>query len=221
MKKLFVSIGVCLISLSTVAQVKFKLTDTIGKWNQGNLYRDSLKQEFIQQEITKKINAARVKKGMKPLISDIGLKPAAVHNAIYNRYCFAHDIHSTWSYSTMTHFQNVDIPNFTEIVDPWARISLLDRTKFAGITENLTLSLIMSPNLTFQQVIDIAVGDFAHSLPHWESLTEHEQWDAMYVYYDLHTGSLCEPLTYEYLDGTTNTIYTMNTIVYVILGDYK
>lgn len=227
MKKLFIFAIVTVSSINCMfSQVKskttpkYKLTDTIGYWNYGNLYTDSIKQEFIQNEIIKQFNAARIAKGVAPLTPDAGLKPAAVHNAKYNRYCLANEIEQIPGQTIyMSHFQKVDIPNFEEIPEVGARIKLLDQTKFGGITEELTFNVICACNpQTFQQTVDNTVNNFKASVHHWDDIVG-EQWDAVYVYYDLHATELVSwvnPFT-----GVHESLNSMNVITYVILGVYK
>jgi len=226
MKKLFIIAIVTVSSINCMfSQVKskttpkFKLTDTVGTWNRGNLYRDSLKQEFIQSEIIKQFNAARIAKGVAPLTPDIGLKPAAVHNAIYNRYCMFHGIINDNSESTMTHYQNVNIPNFDEIPEVGARIKLLDESKFDMITEELQFAVVCEcVNPTFQQVSTQVTENFKQSAAHWGDIIN-SKWDAVYVYYDLHATELftwTNPFT-----GVFESIGSMNVMIYVILATYK
>jgi hypothetical protein len=226
MKKLFIIAIVTVSSINyTFSQVKskttpkFKLSDTVGTWNRGNLFRDSLKQEFIQSEIIKQFNAARIAKGVASLTPDVGLKPAAVHNAIYNRYCMFHDIINDNSEWTMTHYQNVDIPNFNEIPEVGARIKLLDESKFDMITEELQFAVVCEcVNPTFQQVSTQVTENFKQSAAHWGDIIN-SKWDAVYVYYDLHATELftwTNPST-----GVFEPIGSMNVIIYVILATYK
>ena len=59
MKKLIFVFGILITGTVFGQTAKFKLTDTTGRWNTGNDYLDSLKQEFIQEEIVKQLNAIR------------------------------------------------------------------------------------------------------------------------------------------------------------------
>jgi len=227
MKKLFIIAIVTVSSINCMfSQVKskttpkYKLTDTVGTWNKGNLYLDSIKQEFIQNEIIKQFNAERMARGVAPLTLDPGLKPAAVHNAIYNRYCMYHGIiQDAGSESTMTHFQNVDIPNFNEIPEVGARIKLLDESKFDMITEELQFAVVCEcVDPTFQQVSTQVTENFKQSSAHWNSITN-KTWDAVYVYYDVHATELftwTNPFT-----GVFEPIGSMNVMIYVILATYK
>jgi len=179
-----------------------------------------LKQEFIQNEVIKQFNAARKAKGIAPLTADVGLKPAAVHNAIYNRYCMHKGIvQYAGSETTMTHFQNIDIPNFNEIPEVGARIKLLDQSKFNAITEELTFNPICAYNPeTFQQAIAHVVNNFKASEHHWADITN-KHWDAVYVYYDLHATELftwTNPVS-----GKLEPLNSMNVMIFVILGEYK
>jgi hypothetical protein len=225
MKKLIICLLIINVSTNiSISQVKttpkFKLTDTIGTWNYGNLYRDSLKQDFIQTEIIKQFNSARIAKVITPLTTDSGLRPAAVHNAIYNRYCLANQIEQyAGSGTTMTHFQYVDIPNFEEIPELGARIKLLDQNKYQMITEEITFNAICACNPeTFQQAVNHVVDNFKASSTHWNSITN-VTWDAVYVFYDLHATELfmwTNPFTGQY-----ESFKGMNVMIYVILGKYK
>jgi hypothetical protein len=187
---------------------KFKLSDTTGDWNQGNNYLDSLKQEFIQLETFKEINRRRAAYGMKPLVLDTGLRPAAVHNAIYNRWCLKNRIvQQPGDDCTMTHFQRVDMPGFTEIEFPMFRIRLLDQTRFASITEELTWEPIfnLQNKDTFKQRVDGNIFGFEMSEGHWYDITKDPKWDAIYIFYDLHY---------------TGDTKSEHVCVFIILGDY-
>ena len=187
---------------------KFKLSDKHGDWNAGDDFLDSLKQEFIQAEVVKKINSIRVANGMKALILDEGLRPAAVQNAIYNRWCLKNRIVQYPDENcTMTHIQRIDMPNFEEIYWPDARIKLLDQTRFSSITEELTYDLI--PNLqktdTYQKRVDEVIKLYKASEGHWYDITKDPKWDAVYVFYDFKTIT------------SSDTV----VIVYIILGNYE
>jgi hypothetical protein len=107
MKKLIVIVAV-LVNSVAIGQSTFKLTDTIGhfginqslniftgEWtfiNNGNPKRDSLKREYIQKVSINKLNEIRKAAGMKALVYDERLKPAAWHNVVYNRYCRTNNI---------------------------------------------------------------------------------------------------------------------------------
>lgn len=191
MKKLIVVFGIMLTSGLGFGQ-KFKLSDTVGRTNRGNDYLDSIKREFIQVESVKKLNKIRKDLGMKPLIYDERLKPAAYHNVVYNRYCQWNEIiqpnqPKENGNSTMTHTQDVDIPNFKEIVWPDQRISLLEKGVFSKITEELTQDIIWS-TWTFDEVTKRPWDRYKICSAHWGALTKSTVWDAIYFYYDTKTG---------------------------------
>ena len=74
--------------------------------------------------------------------------------------------------SYMDHTQKFDIPNFTEIQEPFMRVRLLDRTVFSEMTEELG-----------------TVGDvmgFNFCPYHWADLNN-AKWDAVYAYTDHYT----------------------------------
>ena len=207
MKKLFFIFSVLVVSSVTAQTPKFKLTDKHGDWNAGDVRLDSLKQEFIQAEVVKKINSIRVANGMKALILDEGLRPAAVQNAIYNRWCLENKIVQYPDETcTMTHIQRIDMPNFEEIYWPDARIKLLDQTRFSSITEELTYDLIfdLQNTETYQKRVDEVIKLYKACDAHWNAMTKNPKWDAIYVFYDLHASE----------KGKT-------AIVYIILGNYK
>ena len=197
---------------------KFKLTDTIGhtgdftkmdsNWNivkvkDADLILDSLKFEFLQTETIKKLNKIRREFGMPELIVDIRLKPAAIHNANYNRYCMQHKIFQPgheWEQQgkwTMTHFQRVDIPGHDEILYPDQRIKLLQPNIFSGIAEELT-SCITYNNWTYDKISDNIINAYKACSAHWNALTTNTKWNCIYLYIDRKNG-----------------------ICYAILGQYK
>jgi hypothetical protein len=193
-------------SVTSNISPKFKLSDTTGKWNRGNDYLDSLKQEFIQLETFKEINRRRAAYGMKPLVLDTGLRPAAVHNAIYNRWCLKNRIvQHPGDDCTMTHFQRVNMPGFTEIEFPMSRIRLLDQNRFASITEELTWCAIanLQNTDTYKKRVDHVIENYECSKAHWYDITKDPKWDAIYIFYDLHFTDTAQ-----------------NVCVFIILGDY-
>jgi len=159
---------------------------------------DSLKREFIQVEAVKKLNAIRKEKGMKPLIFEEALRPAAYHNSFYNRYMFEHKLSAENDGSYLTHSQSIDIPNFEEIEEPWDRVKLCDRSKIQSITEELTQSWGFDQSkLTYNKMCDDIWESYAICDAHWGALTREKQWDCVFVYRD------CE-----------------NSVVVTILGKY-
>jgi hypothetical protein len=214
MKKLIILVISTVYVLSAIAQKpiasrvapKFKLSDTTGDWNQGNNYLDSLKQEFIQLETFKEINRRRAAYGMKPLVLDTGLRAAAVHNAIYNRWCLKNRIvQRPGDDCTMTHDQRVDMPGFDEIKFPEFRIKLLDQTRFASITEELTWCAIfnLQNTDTYKMRVDHVIKNYEVSEAHWYAITKNPKWDAIYIFYDLHFTDTAQ-----------------NVCVFIILGNY-
>ena len=214
MKKLLVLL-VLLVSGLGYSQ-NFKLSDVVGKFQTRydshfdydsslNQYiyvkelvreteplRDSLKREFIQVEAVKKLNAIRKEKGMKPLIFEEALRPAAYHNSFYNRYMFEHKIESRIGddyTSYMTHNQTHDIPNFEEIEYPWDRVKLCDRSKIQSITEELTQSWGYDESKwTFSQTCDKIWEHYGICDAHWNALTKNPKWDCVFVYKDCENG---------------------------------
>lgn len=208
MKNLIVIIAV-LVSGFVYSQNKFKLTDTIGhfninqslniftgEWtfiNAGNPAHDSLKREYIQKVSVDKLNEIRKGLGMKPLVYDVRLKPAAWHNVVYNRYCQDNNVFQPGEefiqqgLYTITHTQRVDIPNFTEILWPDQRISLLDKSVFHQITEELTQEFY-GEDMTYKEVSESVWKKFKHCNGHWTSLTKVTNWDCIYFYYDNTNG---------------------------------
>jgi hypothetical protein len=208
MKKFLVVLAVAVSSFS-FSQPTFKLTDTIGHFginrqldiftgvytfiNNGNPQRDSLKREYIQKVSIDKLNEIRKASGMKALIYDERLKPAAWHNAVYNRYCLTNRIFQPGEEKmqrgkyTQTHNQRVDIPDFTEILYPEQRISLLDQTVFSKITEELT-SERYAESKTYMQVAEAVWFKYKVCDGHWSALTKDTEWDCVYFYYDTTNG---------------------------------
>jgi hypothetical protein len=186
MKKLLLAASL-LVSVISVAQTKpkYKLTDLVNRAY--NYKQDSLKNEFMCAEIIKKLNAIRKTKGMKPLIVDARLAPAAYHHAIYLDYVHDHKIMAPENdYKTsMTHFQRYDIPGFNEILDPWDRIKLLQPGVFRSITEELT-GIGCTIQLTYDQVTTNTLNDYKACSAHWTSLTTNPNYDAVFMFITHH-----------------------------------
>jgi hypothetical protein len=216
MKKLVLAVSILVSGL--VFGQDFKLSDTIGHtgdfykfdddWNlikikDANLILDSLKHEFIQTETLKRLNKIRQNAGMKPLIVDIRLKPAATHNAYYNRYCADNKIFQPgeeWAQQgkfTITHTQRVDIPNHEEILWPDQRIKLLEPNIFSEINEELTMSWYTDDH-TYDRICNMVLDHYKVCSAHWNSLTKNPKWDCVYFYQD-----------------------RVNGFCYVILGSYN
>ena len=211
MKTLLVIIAVTLSAVSfsqTKPIPKFKSTDTVGHMHTFKIYdkdgylvgetpadsiRDSLKSELIQTLTLQKLNKIRKDAGIKELIVDIRLKPAATHNATYNRYCSENRVFQPgyeWYQKgkfTITHDQLVDIPNFEELKEPWDRIKLLEPGVFSSITEELTMSGFWSTN-TFDQAADNILDGYKACSAHWTALTKNPKWDGVYFYHDRVNG---------------------------------
>jgi len=220
MKKLLVIAAVTLSAVcfsQTKSIPKFKLSDTVGHtgtfWILKDGYlvgetpadsiRDSLKCEFIQTETLKKLNKIRKDAGMKELVVDIRLKPAATHNAKYNLYCFKNKVFQPgyeWYQKgkiTMTHSQFVDIPNFEELKEPWDRIKLLEPGVFSSITEELQTGFYL-PWDTFDFITSDILNGYKACDAHWTALTKNPKWDCVYFYHD-----------------------RVNAYCYIILGSYS
>jgi hypothetical protein len=206
MKNLILTVS--LVISSFVVGQNFKLSDTIGhtgdfyEWGDNwdlikvadaNKISDSIKCEFIQSETLKKLNKIRKESGMKPLIVDDRLKPAATHNAYYNRYCADNDIFQPgqeWAQQgkfTITHTQRVDIPNHEEILWPDQRIRLLEPNVFSEITEELTMSTMYAIR-TYDFITDDILFAYKACDGHWFSLTKNPKWDCVYFYQDRVNG---------------------------------
>jgi hypothetical protein len=187
MKKLLLAASL-LVSVISVAQTKpkYKLTDLV---NRAYDYKqDSLKNEFMCAEIIKKLNAIRKTKGMKPLIVDVRLAPAAYHHAIYLDYVHDHNIlngEDNDNVNTATHFQRYDIPRFNEILDPWDRIKLLQPSVFRSITEELT-GIGSTFKETYDQVTTNTLNDYKACSAHWTSLTTNPNYDAVFMFITHH-----------------------------------
>jgi hypothetical protein len=208
MKKFLVVLAVAVSSVG-FGQAAFKLTDTIGHFginesldiftgvwtfiNNGDPKRDSLKRENIQKVSIDKLNEIRKASGMKALVYDARLKPAAWQNTVYNRYCLTNRVFQPGEEKmqrgkyTQTHNQRVNIPNFTEILYPEQRISLLDQTVFSKITEELT-SERYAESKTYMQVAEAVWKKYKVCDGHWSALTKDTQWDCVYFYYDITNG---------------------------------
>lgn len=177
-----------LVSIISVAQTKtksstkYKLTDIIPNSYIRNY--DSLADVFISTETIKKLNAIRKAKGMKPLIVDARLAPAAYHHAIYIDYVMDHNIlngEDNDGVSTVTHFERHDIPNFTEILDPWDRIKLLEPGVFRSITEELS-GIGSTYKETYDQVTTNTLNFFKGCSAHWTALTANPKYDAVFMF---------------------------------------
>jgi hypothetical protein len=184
MKKLLLAASL-LVSVLAISQpkqkssTKYKLTDLV---NRAYDYKqDSLKNEFMCTEIIKKLNAIRKTKGMKPLIVDARLAPAAYHHAIYLDYVHDHKILSEDGKFTMTHVERYDIPNFTEILEPWDRIKLLELGVFKEIREELTV-IGCTIKATYDQVTSSTLHNYEACDAHWAALTTNIKQDAIFMF---------------------------------------
>jgi hypothetical protein len=186
MKKLLLAASL-LVSVISVAQTKpkYKLTDIVPS---SYIYNyDSLADVFMCAEIIKKLNAIRKTKGMKPLIVDTRLAPAAYHHAIYLDYVHDHKIMAPENdYKTsMTHSERYDIPGFNEILDPWDRIKLLQPSVFRSITEELT-GIGCTIKATYDQVTTNTLNYYKACSAHWTSLTTNPNYDAVFMFITHH-----------------------------------
>jgi hypothetical protein len=181
-----------LVSVIAVSQTKakqstkYKLTDLVNRAY--DYSKDSLKNEFISSETIKKLNAIRKAKGMKPLIVDARLAPAAYHHAFYLDYVHDHKILSgedNDNVTTMTHSERYDIPNFNEILDPWDRIKLLEPGVFRSITEELT-GFGVTYTLTYDQVTTNTLNYYKSCSAHWNALTSNPKYDAVFMFITHH-----------------------------------
>jgi len=149
-------------------------------WTTGAWVYDSIEDRIDQIKGVNELNAIRKKAG-KPLLKwDDRLQPAAMHHITYMRYCKKHhlindpdgvekDTIKFKDYSFMGHKQIFDIPNFKEIVWPDWRVSLLDRTVFSEMTEELSSGC--------------NVMGFNWCPYHWADLND-PKWDAVFAYTD-------------------------------------
>ncbi len=150
MKKLVLAIAVSLVTLNSFSQntKTYKLGEvfTPSWYVPVVVVFDSVKDRKNQIKAVNELNAIRKKAG-KPLLKwDDRLQPAAVHHVTYMKYCKKHHLinepefvekDTNYDASYMDHTQKFDIPNFTEIQEPFMRIRLLDRTVFSEMTELL------------------------------------------------------------------------------------
>ena len=191
MKKLLLAASL-LVSVLAISQTKqksstkYKLTDIVPRSYIKNY--DSLADVFMCTEIIKKLNAIRKTKGMKPLIVDARLAPAAYHHAIYLDYVHDHKIlngEDNDNVNTATHFQRYDIPGFDEILDPWDRIKLLQPGVFRSITEELT-GIGCTIKATYDQVTTNTLNYYKACSAHWTSLTTNPNYDAVFMFITHH-----------------------------------
>ena len=153
-------------------------------WTTGEWVYDSIEDRIDQIKSVNELNAIRKKAG-KPLLKwDDRLQPAVVHHVKYMQYCKKHHLINAPDFvekdtikfkdcSFMDHNQKFDIPNFTEIQEPFMRVRLLDRTVFSEMTEELgTVGNVMG---------------FNWCPYHWASLNN-AKWDAVYAYTDDYTS---------------------------------
>ena len=188
MKKLVLAIAVSLVTLNSFSQntKTYKTGEVftpswyvpvVVKW-------DSVKDRNNHIKSVNELNAIRKKAG-KPLLKwDDRLQSAAIHHVKYMQYCKKHHLVNTPAfvekdtikfrdYGFMGHKEMFDIPNFKEIVWPDMRISLLDRTVFSEMTEELGSGFY--------------VMGFDFCPYHWADLND-AKWDAVYAYTDDYTG---------------------------------
>ena len=178
--------GIVFSQTKPKSSTKYKLTDIIPISYIRNY--DSLADAFMCVEMIKKLNAIRKTNGMKPLIVDARLAPAAHHHAIYLDYVHDHKILSgedNDNVTTMTHFQRYDIPGFNEILDPWDRIKLLQPNVFRSITEELT-GIGSTIQLTYDQVTTNTLNYYKACSAHWTSLTTNPKYDAIFMFITHH-----------------------------------
>ena len=188
MKKLVLAIAVSLVTLNSFSQntKTHKLGEAFTPdWYVPSPYvYDSVTNRKAQIKSVNELNAIRKKAG-KPLLKwDDRLQPAAVHHVKYMQYCKKHhlinapdfvekDTIKFKDYSFMDHTQKFDIPNFTEIQEPFMRVRLLDRTVFSEMTELLGSGFY--------------VMGFDFCPYHWADLNN-AKWDAVYAYTDDYTS---------------------------------
>lgn len=187
MKKLVLAIAVSLVSFNSFSQNT--KTHKLGEAFTPDWYVpvvvvfDSVEDRKNHIKSVNELNAIRKKAG-KPLLKwDDRLQPAAVHHVKYMQYCKKHHLVNTPAfvekdtakfrdYGFMGHDEIFDIPNFKEIAWPDMRISLLDRTVFSEMTEELGSG------------IDVMGFNFCPY--HWAALND-AKWDAVYAYTDPYT----------------------------------
>jgi hypothetical protein len=143
---------------------------------------DSVKDRKDQIKSVNELNAIRKKAGKPILKWDDRLQPAAVYHVKYMQYCKKHhlvneqffaDKDTAEDRSYMGHTEKFDIPNFTEIQEPFMRVRLLDRTVFSEMTELLGSGFY--------------VMGFNFCPYHWADLND-AKWDAVFAYTDDYTG---------------------------------
>lgn len=137
---------------------------------------DSTVQQFMEEEILKRINEYRIAKGVSPLRADTILATAAYHHLEYMRRSGEFD-----------HEEKTDLPDFNELPWPSYRRKLLDQNKIWAITEELLSYLIMfnSPTFTFEYMIEhTTTNGFKTCSAHWRALMNPE-YDCAFVVYDM------------------------------------
>ena len=188
MKKFVLAIAVSLVTLNSFSQntKTHKLGEAFTPdWYVPSPYvYDSVTNRKAQIKSVNELNAIRKKAG-KPLLKwDDRLQPAAVHHVKYMQYCKKHHLINAPDFvekdtikfkdcSFMDHNQKFDIPNFTEIQEPFMRVRLLDRTVFSEMTELLGSGFY--------------VMGFDFCPYHWADLNN-AKWDAVYAYTDDYTS---------------------------------
>lgn len=187
MKKLVVVLavvfsGIVFSQTKPKSSPKYKLTDLVNiTWD---YHLDSMKFIFIRDVAIKKLNAIRKTKGMNPLIVDFRLAPAVYHHSFYLNYVYDHDIKDVDGWH-LTHTERFDIPNFTEILEPWDRIKLLEPCVFKEIREELT-GIGYNGRMTFDQVAVSTLNGYKACDAHWNALTTNPNLDAIFMYINQH-----------------------------------
>jgi len=185
MKKLVLAIAVSLVTLNSFSQntKTHKLGEAFTPdWYVPVVYvYDSIEDRKDHIKAVNELNAIRKKAGKPILKWDDRLQLAAVHHVKYMQYCKKHHLVNEQFFaekdtaedrSYMGHTEKFDIPNFTEIQEPFMRVRLLDRTVFSEMTEELGTGF--------------TVMGFNFCPHHWASLNN-AKWDAVYAYTDPYT----------------------------------
>lgn len=145
---------------------------------------DSASQAYLEHLIIERINEFRVARGVPPLIVDTLLKPAVDHHVEYQRRA-----------QVMSHDEDIDLPDFDELLWPGMRIRLLEPGKFWKITDELLSYLVEfhKPEARPFQYYVTATVDKGYKTcnGHWSDLMNPE-YNAIYMCYDFQYADPCE-----------------------------
>ena len=228
MKKLFSLVFISISSFSLIAQkhypgcsgsvsdvIMFDITNS-NKYNgksENNVLTkfDSIERITLERFIIDRLNYYRKLNGAKSLTYDASIRPAAYHHALYQRL-----LSKQIGVMQQTHYENIDIPNFTEL-EIMGRFALLNKNVHANIGEGLIHQGFQipaqfnenCPKVTYKKLVDMfftpGMG-YPTSSAHWNDIMD-PKWDAICLYYDF---EYLEPISSEtfYIMANVTLVYT-------------